>query len=162
MGIPSYFNFILRNHSKIIRKKEQVKSDFLFVDANSLIYDCINEFQNDIPHEEYIIFKKVYENIINLIKTVNPKNKSYICFDGVPPYAKINQQRQRRFKGSLTNKILNKPNNSWNRNNITPGTKFMNNLDEYLLNKFKNENNIVFSPSSEENEGEHKISNIIK
>lgn len=162
MGIPSYFNFILKNHAKIIRNKTQIRSDFLFVDANSLIYDCINEFQNDVPQDNAIIFKQVYENIKQLIKTVNPRNKTYICFDGVPPYAKMNQQRQRRFKGSLTNKVLDKPTNSWNRNQITPGTTFMNELDKYLTAKFSKEMKIVFSPSSEHNEGEHKISNIIK
>ena len=162
MGIPSYFNFILRNHSKIIRNKSQVRSDFLFVDANSLIYDCINDFQNGVPPDNNVIFKQVYENINNLIQSVNPKNKTYVCFDGVPPYAKMNQQRQRRYKGSLTNKILNKDSDSWNRNQITPGTIFMSELDKYLTKKFSKEINIVFSPSSEPDEGEHKISNIIK
>ena len=93
----------------------------------------------------------------NLIKTVKPKNKTYVCFDGVPPYAKMNQQRQRRFKGSLTNKILNKEPSSWNRNQITPGSLFMNDLDSYLINKFSKEPKIVFSPSSEPGEGEHKL-----
>lgn len=162
MGIPSYFNFILRNHSKIISNKRQIRSDFLFVDANSLIYDCINEFQNEVPKDNTVIFQQVYENITNLVKVVGPKHKTYVCFDGVPPYAKMNQQRQRRFKGSLTNKILNKEPNSWNRNQITPGTKFMTDLDKYLTYKFSKEASIVFSPSSEHSEGEHKISNIIK
>lgn len=162
MGIPSYFNFILRNHSKIITNKTQIRSDFLFVDANSLIYDCINEFQNEVPKDNAVIFQQVYENITNLVKDVKPKHKTYVCFDGVPPYAKMNQQRQRRFKGSLTNKILNKESNSWNRNQITPGTTFMNDLDKYLMYKFSKEASIIFSPSSEHSEGEHKISNIIK
>ena len=162
MGIPSYFNFILKNHSKIIRNKSQVRSDFLFVDANSLIYDCINEFQNEVPLVNDVIYKQVYENINKLIKSVDPKNKTYICFDGVPPCAKMNQQRQRRFKGSLTNKILNKEGGSWNRNQITPGTAFMVGLDKYLIQKFSKETNVVFNPSSEPSEGEHKISNIIK
>ena len=146
MGIPSYFNFILRNHSKIITNKTQIRSDFLFVDANSLIYDCINEFQSEVPKDNTVIFQQVYENITNLIKVVGPKHKTYVCFDGVPPYAKMNQQRQRRFKGSLTNKILNKEPNSWNRNQITPGTKFMNDLDKYLTYKFSKEASIIFSP----------------
>ena len=162
MGIPSYFNFVLRNHNKIIRNKSQVRSDFLFVDANSLIYDCINEFQNEIPGNDDLIYKQVFKNIKNLIESVKPKIKTYICFDGIPPYAKMNQQRQRRFKGSLTNKILNKEITSWNRNQITPGTKFMSELDNYLTQKFSKEMNVIFSPSSEPSEGEHKISNIIK
>tara|TARA_A100001011_G_C14321225_1_gene850768 strand:+ start:8932 stop:10455 length:1524 start_codon:yes stop_codon:yes gene_type:complete len=162
MGIPSYFNFILRNHSKIIRNKNQIKSDYLFVDANSLIYDCINEFQSEIPDENIVIFNKVYASMMNLIKQINPTNKTFLCFDGVPPYAKMNQQRQRRFKGSLTNKTLGKEKDLWNRNQITPGTVFMNELDQFLMDKFRKETNIDFSPSSEPSEGEHKISNIIK
>ena len=134
----------------------------MFVDANSLIYDCINEFQNELPQDNVVIFKQVYENMKKLINTVKPRNKTYICFDGVPPYAKMDQQRQRRFKGSLTNKVLNKPADSWNRNQITPGTTFMNELDKYLTSKFSKEMGIVFSPSCEHSEGEHKISNIIK
>tara|TARA_Y100000389_G_scaffold177526_1_gene189859 strand:+ start:6544 stop:8070 length:1527 start_codon:yes stop_codon:yes gene_type:complete len=163
MGIPSYFNFILRNHSKIIRNKNQIKSDFLFVDANSLIYDTINEFKDQVPDDNKIIYQKVYENIKNLINKIRPINKSYICFDGIPPCAKMNQQRQRRFKSSLTNKILNNSCDKkiWNRNQITPGTLFMNGLDNFLKIKFSKESKISFSPSCEENEGEHKISNII-
>lgn len=163
MGIPSYFNFILRNHSKIIRNKNQIKCDFLFVDANSLIYDTINEFKVQVPNNNKIIYQNVYENIKKLINKIRPVNRSYICFDGIPPCAKMNQQRQRRFKSSLTNKILHTTSdeNGWNRNQITPGTVFMNSLDDFLKIKFSKDPKVSFSPSSEADEGEHKISNII-
>jgi len=164
MGIPSYFNYILKNHTNIIVKKTQVSSDNLFVDANSLIYDTINNYGEKIPDSFETIFQDIYNNILKLIKNVNPKEKSYICLDGVPPVAKVMQQKQRRFKGTLINKILtstSKSTSSFNRNQITPGSSFMKKLDEYLYKAFSLHPNIVFSGSSVPMEGEHKICKII-
>ena len=160
MGIPSYFNYILKNHNTIIINKKFVKSDILFVDANSLIYDSIYELEN--IENNNMVYEKVYEKIIILIKKINPTLKTYICFDGVPPFPKMQQQRQRRFKSVLINKVLNKPKNEWNRNQITPGTDFMNDLDDYLIGKFKYNKNIIFSGSNEPGEGEHKICHFLK
>lgn len=162
MGIPSYFNFILKNHSKIIKKKSHVKSDFLFIDANSIIYDTIHTFHENVPCQNIVIYDKIYENICKLINSINPNFKSFVCFDGIPPCAKMAQQRQRRFKSSLTKEILGESPSAWNRNQITPGTTFMKGLDEYLTNRMKNDKNIIFSSSTEPMEGEHKICNIIK
>ena len=162
MGIPSYFNYILKNHHNIIVKKPQVSSDNLFVDANSLIYDTINDYDGKIPDNLKTIFQDIYNNILKLVKNVNPKEKSYICLDGVPPVAKIMQQKQRRFKGTLINKILtSKTPSSFNRNQITPGSSFMNQLDDYLYKAFSSHANIVFSGSCIPMEGEHKICKII-
>lgn len=160
MGIPSYFNHILKNHPNIIIKKSLVSSDFLFVDANSLIYDVINNYKDSVPTDLQIIYMEIYECVVRLIDVVNPKYKTYICFDGVPPCAKMVQQRQRRFKGTLTNEVLGKE-LSWNRNQITPGTDFMNGLDEFLTKAFSSMCNVIFSGSCEPMEGEHKICKII-
>ena len=62
MGIPSYFNHILKNHNNIIIKKKFIKNDFLFIDANSLIYDSINELEQINSNEQ--IYDKVYEKIL--------------------------------------------------------------------------------------------------
>jgi len=47
MGIPSYFSYIVKNHSDIICKlnKDTLKKiggkiDNLYLDSNSIIYDC--------------------------------------------------------------------------------------------------------------------------
>ena len=160
MGIPSYFNFILRNHKSIIGKKNLTKSHYLFVDANSLIYDSINEL-NEIESNNQI-YEEVLHKLEELIKVVNPSEKTYICFDGIPPYPKMYQQRQRRFKSILTKEILNQKSNKWNSNQITPGTDFMNGLDYFLIDKFKKNKKILFSGSNEEMEGEHKICKFIK
>ena len=160
MGIPSYFNFLLKHHKTILVQKKNVLCDNLFIDANSLIYDCIHELKEVIKYEE--IYEMVYQKILFLNSVIKPNDKTFICFDGVPPYPKMIQQRQRRFKSVLTKQIINNKKKEWNTNHITPGTDFMNNLDEYLLIKFKNDKKIVFSGSNEPNEGEHKICNYIR
>ena len=158
MGIPSYFNFILKNHKNIIINKKNIICDYLFIDSNSLIYDSIHELESIDDYS--VVYNLVYNKILDLIKINNPTNKTYVCFDGLPPYPKIIQQKQRRFKSLITNKILNKK--GWSTNNITPGTDFMIKLDEFLHIKFKNDKNIYLSGSSEEGEGEHKICSIIR
>ena len=160
MGIPSYFNFLLKNHQRILTQKKHNVCDDLFIDANSLIYDSIdsNTYMNDFD----VLYKKVYEKVIELIKINNPTGKTFVCFDGVPPFPKMLQQRQRRFKSVLTKQILTNETPSWNTNHITPGTEFMIQLDLYLTDMFKNEKNIVFSGSGEKGEGEHKICHLIR
>ena len=162
MGIPSYFNFILKNHPNIILNKKYIKSDYLFIDSNSLIYDCINELQFKIENRT-ILFEAIYKKIQTLIDLINPIEKSYICFDGVPPLPKMYQQRQRRFKSIMTKQILNKnKSNLFNTNQITPGTDFMNDLDNYLNHKYENETKVIFDGSCNKGEGEHKICDYIR
>jgi 5'-3' exonuclease len=160
MGIPSYFNHILKNHNSILQQTKHVECHYLFIDANSLIYDSVHEMK-DI-HNNTQIYDHVYNKIINMVKQNNPMYKTYVCFDGLPPLPKIMQQKQRRFKSQLTKKILNTHKETWNTNKITPGTDFMNELDEYFVNMFKFNKNIVFSGPKENGEGEHKIRRIMQ
>jgi 5'-3' exonuclease len=48
MGIPSYFSYIIKNHSNIIRSlqhHQQSQTSFaaLYMDCNSIIYDAFRE-----------------------------------------------------------------------------------------------------------------------
>ena len=160
MGIPSYFNFILKNHPNIIIHKKYISCDYLFIDANSLIYDCINELEFQISSNK-IVYEKVYEKIINMMNTLNVNEKIYVCFDGVPPLPKMYQQKQRRFKSIMTKTILDKT-SMWNTNQITPGTNFMKNLDIFLTKKFAPIHKIIFNGSENPGEGEHKICHYIR
>lgn len=150
MGIPYYFSYILKNHKHILSDIRNIKRGILYLDANSIIYDNLNT-----PH----IYHSIYENINNIIALFNPK-KTYIAFDGVAPLAKMHQQRERRYKSYITKNILNKP-QIFNTNSITPGTIFMNELNEYLYDKF-NDENIIVSGSDNEGEGEFKIFNFMR
>ena len=81
---------------------------------------------------------------MKIIDKIKPKF-TFVSFDGVVPLAKMKQQKQRRYKSYITKQILNKKN--WNTNAITPGTKFMNDLDDYLSSRFKD--NILFNIKAE-------------
>ena len=110
------------------------------------------------------------------IKEISPTKLVYIAFDGVAPIAKLEQQRQRRYKSWYKNKIIENiykskehtPN--WDTSQITPGTKFMNELNIKLKLFFENEaikqqlnvDEIIVSTSLEHGEGEHKIFHYIR
>jgi len=152
MGIPSYFSYILKYHHKIIKRLSQHRCDQLYIDANSIIYDIVNENTDNI-------YEDVYNRILFIINKLKPEF-TYVAFDGVVPLAKMKQQKQRRYKSWLTKQILH-TNKKWNTNAITPGTIFMNELDEYLKIKF-NTPSIKFSGSKEDGEGEHKITEYLR
>ena len=163
MGIPFYFSYLIQNHKKIITKIENIENiDNLFLDSNSIIYDSLKfeNFINKTQFENYII-----ENVINklqiIIKNINPKNKTFIAFDGVPPIAKLTQQKNRRYKSHYQAKLFDKP-VLWDTCAITPGTNFMNNLNNAIKKQYSNNANIILSLTDIPGEGEHKIFEYIR
>jgi len=162
MGIPSYFSYVLKHH-KIMKRLNDVKCNSLFLDANSIIYDVIydtNSNLNSNLNSNIDIYHGVFDKIKHIIDKINP-TFTYVSFDGVVPLAKMSQQKQRRYKSYLTKKILKK--NNWNTNAITPGTTFMNELDDYLKNELIHSTmNTIFSGSKENGEGEQKIFEYIR
>ncbi len=114
MGIPSYFSHIIKNHADIIHKFWQGKggerTDILLIDSNSIIYDSMRninyeEYKNDILFEKELI-NMVYLKLREYIKLVSPRERTYIAFDGVAPVAKLQQQRNRRYKSRFEKKII--------------------------------------------------------
>lgn len=168
MGIPSYFSYIIKNYSNIIRKFEECERfDYLLMDCNSIIYDCYYEIEEmykkqkfDISNIETILINNVIKKMLEYIKFISPLKKTYITFDGVVPLAKMEQQRQRRHKSSLNAK-MNKEEKLWNTSTITPGTEFMKKLSNEINNKLKGEN-IITSLVDEKGEGEQKIFQYIR
>ena len=171
MGIPSYFNTILQKYTSIYCHNYDVKNPKkLYLDANSIIYDCFYELCNNhkntkssldhllyrIKNNNTILFNKVREKIFSYILKFKPSHEVFIAFDGVVPFAKMKQQRERRYKSALfseLNKWLNDYDGDYNSDNddnnvtnesdykpyqlfntveITPGTEFMTNLDSYF------------------------------
>ena len=173
MGIPYYFSYIIQNHSKIIKNiKHVIKVENLYLDCNSIIYDSIHylETLSENVTEDNII-TQVLKNIDNYILSVKPSNIIFIAFDGIAPVAKLEQQRQRRYKTLYQKKIYNNifkiNTEKFNTSFITPGTEFMNLLNENIINYFSapdkyDENNVILSLSDEIGEGEHKIFNYIR
>jgi len=176
MGIPSYFSYIVKNHSDIIRKlsSNPIKVDNLYLDCNSIIYDAVYKMETNVMTQDAsnIIISRVIEIIKEYINLLKPVNCVFIAFDGVAPVAKLEQQRSRRFKSLYQNSLSrslfkNITPDSWNTTAITPGTVFMKTLDEKIHNVFKNPidfdfNIIIISGSNRHGEGEHKIFQYIR
>ena len=161
MGIPAYFSFILKNHACVLKQHNNQYINHLLLDANSIIYDCI--YDSEVFNDEYetILIDKVCKQIETYIALMKPTNSIYIAFDGVAPVAKLQQQRDRRYKAWYTKELLSAK-KSWNSATITPGTQFMNNLSRSIHKYFANPkqygvNNLYISTSTEAGEGEHKL-----
>jgi 5'-3' exoribonuclease 1 len=174
MGIPYYFSDIIKKYPKIFRKlnKHNV-CDFFYIDSNSIVYDVAKTVDlsntNSTDEIERLIIKNTCEKIQSYIETISPTKIAYIAFDGVPPFAKIEQQRSRRHKSYYQTQYLDKimPSNAnkWSTVNITPGTEFMRKLNQYVRTYFLNTSNrasVLFSGSDEPGEGEHKLFQFIR
>jgi 5'-3' exonuclease len=168
MGIPSYFVHIVKNYPNIIKQflPNATIIHNLYIDSNSIIYDAIKTIpynSKDIDYENKIN-KWVCNKLTEYIKLINPINKVLIAFDGVSPVAKLEQQRNRRYKTWYMNDSLEKISDDkkemWDTTAITPGSLFMkklsNDISVFFENKFPNLNTVV-SSSNIPGEGEHKI-----
>ena len=173
MGIPSYFSYIIKNYTNIIHKLNKCGTlDHLFMDCNSIVYDSYYELEEqykkapfDVSTIEQQIITKVIDKIENYIRFISPSKSVYIAFDGVAPFAKMDQQRIRRYKTSFTARLSNTV-KIWNTSAITPGTKFMETMSTQIYSHFraKTQKNldIIISCSDEPGEGEHKLFKYIR
>ena len=177
MGIPSYFSYIIKNHSNILStlhfQKNVARTPFskLYMDCNSIIYDSFyklekkEEYQSmTIPDIEHHIIVDVIIAIKKYIHIINPSTNIYIAFDGVAPFAKMEQQRTRRYKSQyLATLPFMEKKTRWNTASITPGTHFMNTLTESISKEFEKRESaygvreIIVSGSTSPGEGEHKM-----
>jgi len=185
MGIPSYFLQIVKNYKNIIKNISGLNGnvDNFYADSNGIIYDAARDvsFLNksvDVYESEVITL--VCKKIQHYIDLFQPKEKIIIAFDGVAPVAKLNQQRERRYKSWLTgdlqkriekkmagkNMITTTENvetsTFWNTSSITPGTAFMLKLNERVTAHFESNLKVFVSTSAACGEGEHKIFQYIR
>lgn len=171
MGVPSYFAYLVKNHPDLLLKwtASLMKIDHLYLDCNSLIYDAVYAMEPSIPHDqrEDHILRSVVHSIQRLVQLLQPKRRLFIAFDGVAPVAKLEQQRNRRFKSmyqTSLEKALGHTSSTdpWNTTAITPGTLFMKRLDQTVSEAFQlphlyGVDEILFSGTGDCGEGEHKL-----
>jgi len=140
------------------------------MDCNSIIYDAVHLLnkKDGIETMEKTVFENtlidmVIVKIQNYIDIIKPTNTVFIAFDGVAPFAKMEQQRTRRYKSYYMSKTFPNQTNTWNTSAITPGTVFMENLANRVRHHFEHSEKknrvkkIIVSCSDEVGEGEHKI-----
>ena len=171
MGIPSFFSYIIQQHSGVLSQQVGTPFSRLYMDCNSILYDCYRSVpqSESIESFETILLERTSEQIAKYIRDIHPSQIVYIAFDGVAPVAKMEQQRTRRYKSwfetILTNKIEQKAPIDIKKTTsmFTPGTSFMNKLSHYMKRKFLNQEKvygvreIIVATPDEPGEGEHKL-----
>lgn len=190
-------------------KSDLIHAKYLFIDFNSIIHNVSSKligelnqsrssssrhleltkyFNVKLENLDYLIIHEVNLFIIKLLQKIDLDSLDliYAALDGVPTFAKILEQKKRRFIGDFIEKLLVRyslPFN-WSKNNISPGTLFMEKINQYLNNiKLITKNKLVkkedlilkpndyeffskvkkfdFSDTNIEGEGEMKIYDII-
>jgi 5'-3' exoribonuclease 2 len=159
--------------------------DNLYIDMNGIIHPCSHPEVGPQPKNEQEMYENVCHYVDRLVRAVRPRRLLHLAIDGVAPRAKMNQQRSRRFRAaqeareragtevkvreSLEEQGVTVPPPSevpWDSNVITPGTKFMIELSEYVrfyirkriaTDKAWKNIKVIFSDASIPGEGEHKI-----
>ena len=132
MGIPAYFSYIIKNYPNILKKfKDGFDVDNLFLDSNSIIYDTLRTIEYTGRNDDYErkLINAVCKQVEIYIQQIKPTNLVYISFDGVAPVAKMNQQKNRRYKSWYINEYDKSEKINWDSTAITPGTEFMNKLN---------------------------------
>ena len=170
MGIPAYFSHIIKNYPKIIQKFQKKNAiQHLYLESNSVVYDAMRtiEYKGNNDEFERKLVNAVCKKIETYIQQISPSHLAYIAFDGVAPVAKLNQQKNRRYKSWFINQYEKSDKQVWNSTAITPGTDFMNKLNLQVRYHFRkptdfNVKKIIISGSDYPGEGEHKIFEYIR
>jgi 5'-3' exonuclease len=184
MGIKYFFSWLKKNfasHIKTLKIVENIKDDHkididnLLIDMNGIFHYCCQKVYKygsfkEIPpllvkkktsslQKQKELFEMIGKYITKIVTFVNPNKRIYLAIDGPAPLAKINQQRQRRFRSAMEN-----DDGCFDSNCITPGTKFMDQLGKYIdwyirKNMFEKDKKleIIFSSEKCPGEGEHKL-----
>ena len=141
MGIPYYFASLIRKHPRIAQRvRAKLHASFLGIDFNCLIHNYLDDAR---PIES------VLEAIEMILRDVCSADRVFIAMDGLVPYAKIVQQRYRRFRKSTAEVAP-----IFDRHQISPGTPYMRDLATAVRARFPD---IEVSCTAEPGEGEHKI-----
>lgn len=196
MGVPRLFGYISRTFPKSVFNFAQgspppdaLVTDYLYLDANSLLHSAAQQifrygehprllraegeetfsFEDGLPPavQEERFFGRFFEMILEVVRMTHPRKALVIALDGPAPLAKQTQQRSRRFLAAKS-----RTEGAFDSNALTPGTRLLTSLEEYLDFAIRREmsriDSVLFGkgvflfPPSLPGEGEHKIIDFIR
>lgn len=176
------------------KNPSDLECDNFYIDLNGIIHPCSHPESGPQPQSHREMYENVGKYVDRLFNVVRPRKLLFIAIDGVAPRAKMNQQRSRRFRSAqeatehaetaeqlfrdLTKQgilppdaVRPKASSQFDSNVITPGTKFMYDLSQYLQQYICDkiatvpawqDIKVFFSDASIPGEGEHKIMQYIR
>eukprot|EP00466_Bigelowiella_natans_P000461 jgi/Bigna1/33096/e_gw1.1.172.1 len=171
MGIPKFYRWISERYpliNEVVTRSSAPEFDCLYLDMNGIIHNCTHPEDLDVTKvrlTEEQMFARIFEYIDRIFHLIKPKRLLFMAVDGVAPRAKMNQQRQRRFKSAKEMKEQLEM-NVFDSNCITPGTEFMEKVATHLRffvrSKMQNDRawrniRVILSGPDVPGEGEHKI-----
>ena len=137
MGIPYYVASLLRKNRSIQQHYTTFEADAFGIDFNCFIHAVLDDMD---PVGSIVRGLREY-----LARITCPR--IFVAFDGLVPYAKIVQQRYRRFRNPDKAAVFD-------RHQISPETPYMRELVRELRVAFPH---VTFSGTDEYGEGEHKV-----
>ncbi len=169
MGLPLYLRHIIDKYPRCMLPRPP-PCRRLFVDFNGMVHEAAAATAEDAtaPKDdpeayEAAIIARTLELLQALAARVAPTDLLYVAVDGVPPAAKMMQQRLRRYMAAA-----GRAEGSFDTNAITPGTEFMDALNHALADLQQQQGGcsgsgsdsarlVVVSDSAQPGEGETKI-----
>jgi len=188
MGIPRFFKFLSKTYPNLLRRKLQLeknaRKEDLYIDVNTPLHEiCQRVFKYGLEREpttdDAIIqdyFRRLIaggkiDEVMRIIKrllgfyliysykTYRPTRRFMYGIDGAAPAAKMTQQRSRRFKSDSS------PLDFFDPTMLSPGTRFMDELHDFLSKdfvqlyrtEFSAGVQVIYSSHREPGEGEHKL-----
>ncbi len=201
MGIPRYYRWCSQRYpcvNDLAKEHPTTPSvDNLYVDVNGVIHQSThNNDHRKITSESEEHMTKSMQRMFNYLDTIvrftAPEKLIYLAVDGVAPRAKLNQQRIRRLRQSKEAEQAQQKERrvaenkrqkglpyspevfegeAFDSNCITPGTEFMERLDNHLRfyvrrkmaeDPLWQKPRVILSGSLVPGEGEHKIMDYIR
>ena len=171
MGVPGFYKYVLTKHRPTVLGSLPAPCEILLIDLNCAVHRCAESVAKVLGAVGADGFSAVIDAVLRWIEDVGghsckPREELFLALDGVPPRAKMVQQRSRRFLSTLSDSTLSHSNEDskkkWNSCCVTPGTAFMAELSRRLHEAVSGLSErigcrVVVSDSSEAGEGEHKI-----
>ena len=177
-----------RRRQRQVQEQEQPRQsscDCLYLDFNCAVHRCARVVaelrrqhrdgdgeQRELEDE---VIRESCEFVRKMVRALRPRRYLYVAVDGMPPLAKMMQQRSRRYMSAMIaggggREDEHAAAERWDSNCVTPGTDFMARLDA-ALRKLKTSlrrdavykvPDVCVSCSSEPGEGEQKITQEIR
>ena len=167
MGIPHLFRHLAANTPGAVRvlpPDARITCEDLYLDFNSVIHNCARVVLDALPacgggDTEAAIVDETVRHLDRLIRRLRPRRTVFVAVDGVPPRAKMHQQRMRRFMSAWrTERGIDA--GVWDKNAITPGTAFMASLADALhayAAGYSSGLDVEVSDATAKGEGEQKM-----
>ncbi|KAI5186255.1 5'-3' exoribonuclease 1 [Nematocida homosporus] len=173
MGIPRFFKMLTERYPLSIENQDTRGTyENFYIDMNGIIHmqthDNGKRRKGQVEEPTWDdMAENIWAYVESVVSFVKPTELLYLSVDGPVCRMKMNQQRSRRFY-----KIAAEPTVGFDPNCISPGTEFMEFLQERMLEfiakrraaqaKIWSEVTVIFSGHRVPGEGEHKIISYIK